>query len=111
MLSVRDCFVPRNDDMKLTTEQVQYVAKLGNLTLTSEEEELYAEQLSAILDYIDQLNSVDTKNITPTFNVTGKSSVWREDETGESLSQQEAVKNGAKVKNGYFVTKGVFESE
>lgn len=97
--------------MKLTTEQVKYVAKLGNLQLTSEEEELYAEQLSAILDYVDQLNSVDTKNIEPTFNVTGKNSIWREDIAGESLSQEEAVKNAPKTRNGYFVTKGVFESE
>lgn len=97
--------------MKLTTEQVKYVAKLGNLQLTADEEELYAEQLSAILDYIDQLNSVDTKNIEPTFNVTGKSSIWREDVPADSLSQEDALKNGPKVKNGYFVTKGVFESE
>lgn len=97
--------------MKLTTEQVKYVAKLGNLSLTSEEEELYAEQLSAILDYIDQLNSVDTKDVEPTFNVTGKASVWREDVAAESLSQDDAVKNAPKARNGYFVTKGVFESE
>lgn len=97
--------------MKLTTEQVKYVAKLGNLKLTSEEEELYAEQLSAILDYVDQLNSIDTKDIKPTFNVTGKNSVWREDTSSESLSQEDALKNAPKAKNGYFVTKGVFESE
>lgn len=97
--------------MKLTTEQVKYVAKLGNLSLSSEEEDLYAEQLSEILDYIDQLNSVDTSNVEPTFNVTGKSSVWREDVAGESLSQEEALKNAPKARNGYFVTKGVFESE
>ncbi len=97
--------------MKLTIDQVKYVAKLANLPVTSEEEELYAGQLSKILDYIDQLNSVDTKNVEPTFNVTGKDSVWREDEVGESLSQEDAVKNAPNAKNGYFVTKGVFESE
>lgn len=97
--------------MKLTTDQVKYVAKLGNLQLSSEEEELYAEQLSAILDYVEQLNSVDTSGVEPTFNVTGKRSVWREDVVGESLSQDEALQNAPKSKNGQFVAKGVFESE
>ena len=97
--------------MKLTIEQVKYVAKLGNLTLTSEEEDLYSGQLSAILDYIDQLNSVDTKGVEPLFNVTGKSSVWREDGPSDSLTQEDAVKNAPNTKNGYFVTKGVFEGE
>ncbi len=97
--------------MKLTTNQVTYVAKLGNLSLTSEEESIYAEQLSAILDYIDQLNSVDTTGVEPTFNVTGKSSIWREDVVAESLTQEEAMQNAPKSKNGQFVTKGVFEGE
>ncbi len=97
--------------MKLTVDQVKYVAKLGNLSLTQKEEELYAEQLSEVLDYFDQLNSVDTKGVDPIFNVTGKSSVWREDIVSESLSQDEALQNAKKAKNGYFVTKGVFESE
>jgi aspartyl-tRNA(Asn)/glutamyl-tRNA(Gln) amidotransferase subunit C len=97
--------------MKLTTDQVKYVAKLANLPISEKEEKLYAEQLSKILDYVDQLNSVDTSKVEPTFNVTGKSSVWREDEVGESLTQTEALKNAPKAKNGFFVAKGVFESE
>ena len=97
--------------MKLTAEQVKYVAKLGNLSLSSEEEALYAEQLSAILDYVDQLNSVDTKGVEPLFNVTGKESVWREDLPADSLTQDEALQNAPKSKSGFFVTKGVFEGE
>jgi aspartyl-tRNA(Asn)/glutamyl-tRNA(Gln) amidotransferase subunit C len=97
--------------MKLTTDQVKKVAKLANLPITENEEEKYAEQLSAILDYIDQLNSVDTKNVDPTYNVTGLDSIFRPDQVGESLTQEEALKNGSNVRDGYFVTKGVFESE
>ena len=97
--------------MKLTIDQVRYVGKLANLPLTSDEEELYAEQLSAILNYVDQLNSVDTKGIEPTFNVTGRRSVWREDFAEKSLTQEEALQNAPKSKNGQFVAKGVFESE
>lgn len=87
----------------------KYVAKLANLPLTVEEEEKYAEQLSKILDYFEQLKQVDTANVEPTFNVTGLSNVMREDETTASLSQDEALQNASKKENGFFVTKGVFD--
>lgn len=76
------------------------VAKLADLSLSPEEEEKYAQQLSKILDYIEQLNRADTLGVEPTFNVTGLSNVMREDETAASLSLE---------KKGMLVTKGVFE--
>lgn len=97
--------------MKLTSDQVKKVAKLANLPLSNEEEEKYEDQLSNILDYIEQLNEVDTSDVEPTFNVTGQSNVMREDETTTCLSQEEALSNASKKKDGMFETKGVFEDE
>ncbi|MDO8619060.1 MAG: Asp-tRNA(Asn)/Glu-tRNA(Gln) amidotransferase subunit GatC [Candidatus Daviesbacteria bacterium] len=95
--------------MSLTPDQVKKVAKLANLDLTSEEESLYSEQLSKILDYIDQLNQVDTLGVEPTFNVSGNSNILRKDDSVESLSQEEALSNTPEKKEGMFVTKGVFD--
>lgn len=95
--------------MKLTKGQVKHVAKLANLSLTSEEEEKYSKQLSKILDYIGQLNQVDTKNVEPTFNVSSQSNVMDEDKIGECLSDEDALSNAPKKMNGFFVTKGVFK--
>jgi aspartyl-tRNA(Asn)/glutamyl-tRNA(Gln) amidotransferase subunit C len=97
--------------MKLSTEQVKKVAKLANLPVTEKEEALYADQLSAILDYIDLLNSVDTKNVDPTFNIMPEKNIMRKDEATDSLSQEDAVKNASNKRDGYFVTKGVFAEE
>ncbi|MFA5933093.1 MAG: Asp-tRNA(Asn)/Glu-tRNA(Gln) amidotransferase subunit GatC [Microgenomates group bacterium] len=97
--------------MKLSKDQVKKVAKLANLSLTQDEEDKYAEQLSAILDYIDQLNSAKIQNAEPTFNVTDLSNVLAEDEVKPSLTQDEALKNAPLSKNGFFETKGVFENE
>lgn len=96
---------------KLTRDQVKHVAKLANLPLSAEEEERYSEQLSKILDYIDQLNSVDTKDVEPTFNVSGQSNVESEDKLGECLPQEDALSNATKKENCFFVTKGVFDNE
>ncbi len=98
--------------MKLTKDTVKHVAKLANLPLTSEEEEKYAEQLSKILEYIDQLNKVDTTGVEPTFNVSGQLNIVAKDEIGDcALSQEDVLSNAPKKENGFFVTKGVFDSE
>lgn len=97
--------------MSLASEQVKKVAKLANLNLTPEEGERYAEQLSKILDYIGQLNQINTANIEPTFNVTGLNNVMSKDEPRPGLSQEEALSNAPKKKDNMFITKGVFEEE
>lgn len=94
--------------MKLTEDQVKHVAKLANLPLLSSEEEKYTEQLSGILDYIEQLNEVDTSNTEPTFNVTGLTNVMREDDPQAGLTQEETLSNARKQEDGMFVTKGIF---
>lgn len=88
---------------------VKKVAKLANLPLTTEEEEKYSKQLFKILEYVEQLNQVDTSNIEPTFNVSSQNTIEREDTTSVSLSQEEALSNVLKKQNGMFETKGVFE--
>lgn len=90
---------------------VKHVAKLANLPLTDDEEEKYSEQLSKILDYIDQLNQVDTSEVEPTFNVSGQRNVMRNDEIGECLPQEEALSNAKVKKEGFFSVKKIFNDE
>lgn len=87
--------------MGLSRDQVKHVARLANLPLSFEEEEKYSQQLSEILEYVDQLNEVDTSSVEPTYNVTGLNNVTRED----------ALSNASQKKNGFFVTKGIFDNE
>ena len=94
--------------MVLTKDQVKHVAKLANLPLTEEELDKYSKQLSKILDYIEQLNSVNTENIEPTFNTTGLKNIAQEDIVSKSLTQEESISNAVKNENSFFVTKGVF---
>lgn len=88
---------------------VKHVAKLANLPLTPDEEEKYSQQLSRVLDYIEQLNKVDTTNVEPTYNVTGLSTVMRPDKEGKCLTQEDAISNAVNKKDGLIVTRGVFE--
>lgn len=97
--------------MRLSIDQVKKVAKLANLTLSPEEEGKFSGQLSKILDYIEELNTVDTSDTQPTFNVVSKENALREDIEETGLSQEEALLNAPVKKDGFFVSKGVFNNE
>ena len=72
--------------MKLTKEQVEHVAKLARLRLSAAEVEKFQTQLSGILDYVEQLNEVNTESVEPTAQVTGLTNVTREDKV-EALAK------------------------
>ncbi|MDP2736297.1 MAG: Asp-tRNA(Asn)/Glu-tRNA(Gln) amidotransferase subunit GatC [bacterium] len=65
--------------MQLSKDEIQHIAKLARLELTGEELKKYGDQLSAVLNYIDQLKEVDTKGVEPTAQVTGLENVLRKD--------------------------------
>jgi len=52
--------------MRLTLAQVEHIAELAKLALSDDEKARYQEQLSAILEYAERLQAVDTSAIPPT---------------------------------------------
>ena len=58
--------------MKVSEKDVAYVAGLGNLELTAEENTRMVRDLNSILGYIDTLNELDTANIPPMAQVSDK---------------------------------------
>jgi len=96
---------------KITKSQVKHVAKLADLKLSGKEVAKFQKQLSDILDYVSQLNELDTKKVEPTSQVTGLENVFRRDELSPSLTQEEVL-SGAKEKyNKFFKVKAIFEDE
>jgi len=95
---------------KLDIQTIEHIAKLSKLELAEEEKKLYSEQLSSVLDYVEQLSEVDTENVEPTANITGLENVFREDAVEEGgISHTEIEKNAPEFKDGSFVVPGVFE--
>ena len=79
--------------MSITRQDVQHIAELAKLNLTEAEEALYQEQLSAILDYAQRLNLLDTEAIPPTATVLPLRSVMREDVARPSLPVDDILAN------------------
>lgn len=88
--------------MTLTVEQVEHIARLARLELSSEEIERYRRQLSAILDYAKRLQSVDTSGIPPTSSVLPPRSVLRTDKARPGLSLEELLRNAPDSQEGQF---------
>jgi aspartyl-tRNA(Asn)/glutamyl-tRNA(Gln) amidotransferase subunit C len=65
--------------MKLEKKDIKHIADLARLELSEAELDLYGSQLSGVLDYIDQLQEVDTEGVEPTAQVTGLLNVLRSD--------------------------------
>ena len=95
--------------MKLTRAQVEHVAQLARLGLTDEEMEALASELSSILEYIDQLEQLDTSSIAPTAQVGELVDVMREDEVKPSLDVEEALANAPSRDGNYFRVRAMQE--
>lgn len=94
---------------KLSIDQVKHIAKLGNLTLSEQELEKFADQLTETLTYVEQLESVDTKGVEPTSQVTGLVNITRVDEVVPSLSQEEALQGIDSKQDNFFKVSAVLE--
>ncbi len=95
--------------MSLSRAQVEHIAELAKLALTEDEKTLYQEQLSAILDYAERLEQIDTQDIPPTASVLPLRNVMRADETAPSLPRQDVLANAPQAQDGYFSVQAVME--
>jgi aspartyl-tRNA(Asn)/glutamyl-tRNA(Gln) amidotransferase subunit C len=95
--------------MSLSLDEVIHIAELARLELTPEELEKYREQLSAILDYANNLQQVDTSSIPPTSSVLPPRSVLRPDEAGQPLSEEALLRNAPQVDASQFRVPPVLE--
>jgi aspartyl-tRNA(Asn)/glutamyl-tRNA(Gln) amidotransferase subunit C len=86
----------------ITKEQIQYIANLARLSLSEKETESFTHQIKDILEYMEQLNQIDTSNVEPTSFISQAIDAMRDDVESASLSYREILKNGPNVKNGFF---------
>ena len=87
---------------QIDTEQVRKVAKLSRLELTEAELEEFTGQLSAILDYVEKMNELDTDNVEPLAHCLPVSNVFRQDCIKESLGTEKALANAPQRDGGFF---------
>jgi aspartyl-tRNA(Asn)/glutamyl-tRNA(Gln) amidotransferase subunit C len=93
--------------MPITQTEVEKIAGLANLELTAEEKISLSNQLAAIVDYIDQLNELDTSAVDPWQQKSAgemiASSTTRDDLVEPSLGQRKALDQAPDQDEGNFL--------
>ncbi len=99
--------------MKLEIREIEQIANLARLELADREKNLYAEQLSAVFDYIEMLNEVDTENVAETCQVTGLENVTRDDvpRSSDDDTRKGLINNFPDSVQGLLKVKAVFNGE
>ncbi len=93
---------------KLTRDEVLKLARLARLQLSDAEVNNFIQEISEILGYVEQLQSVDIANLDPTYQVTGLKNVTRPDEIiNYQASPKELLKNLPAVEKNYIKVKRV----
>jgi len=87
---------------KITNEEVKKVAHLARLELNENEINNHAEQLEKILDYIRQLEKIDTDDVPCTTRAIEVVNVFRKDEKKNSDCNEELLELGPSREDKYF---------
>jgi aspartyl-tRNA(Asn)/glutamyl-tRNA(Gln) amidotransferase subunit C len=87
---------------KIDRAQVRKVAKLSRLELTEAEVEEFTGQLSAILEYVEKMNELDTSNVEPLAHCLPISNVFRADCIKASLGTEKALANAPQRDGAFF---------
>jgi len=91
---------------KLSSDQILNLARLAKLRISEDEIEQYKNELSAILEYIEILDSVSVESLKPTSQVTGLVNVMRIDTVSEQkASPDELLSVVPDVANRYIKVK------
>jgi aspartyl-tRNA(Asn)/glutamyl-tRNA(Gln) amidotransferase subunit C len=88
--------------MAVTLKVVEHVASLARLSFSDDEKLKLMEQLNQILQYMDELNTVNTDNIEPLSHVIELGNAFRQDELRESMPQEEILKNAPSHTDKFF---------
>ncbi|MDP3792126.1 MAG: Asp-tRNA(Asn)/Glu-tRNA(Gln) amidotransferase subunit GatC [bacterium] len=100
----------------LTKEEIRHVSNLARIKITDKEEEKMKAELSSILGYIEQLNSVNTEGIEPLYQTTGLVNAMREDRYREDFKMDEQLNEkligqAPQRENRFIKVKPVFSSQ
>ena len=95
--------------MKISKEEVLHVAGLARLNIDEAMTDMFADQLGAILEYVETLNRLDTSDIPPTFHAVNISNAFREDIIKPHLDREAALENAPEADDGHFIVPKVIE--
>lgn len=95
--------------MKIDSNSVKKIAHLARLEFNDEGTEKMKKDMTQILDWVEQLNEVETDGIEPLTTMSSEVNVLREDIVGEHLSREQGLQNAPQRDSDYFRVPKVLE--
>jgi aspartyl-tRNA(Asn)/glutamyl-tRNA(Gln) amidotransferase subunit C len=95
--------------MSVDRATVRRIARLARIAITDEEAARLETELSGILDWVSQLDELDTSNVEPMTRVEAMTMKKREDVVTDGFCADDIVKNAPQVDDHYFVVPKVVE--
>ena len=95
--------------MKLDTNTINKIAKLARIKLSEEEARDFLKDMNSILDWVEQLNEVNTDSIEPLANISSSVLPQRKDESKDVNNSDEILQNSPDKLEGYFAVPKVVE--
>ena len=77
--------------MEVNQETIAHLAELSNFALDEDQSTRLVSNIKEIVNYISQLDELDTSNVEPTYQVFEMENVWREDEILPQEADREAL--------------------
>ncbi|GAG54295.1 unnamed protein product [marine sediment metagenome] len=94
-------------NQKITKQKVEKIAALARIELKPKEVDKFSNQLTDILDYVNQLNKVDTKDVELTAQVTKLINVMRADKVKSCKNPDKLIKAAPESQDGQVKVKSI----
>jgi aspartyl-tRNA(Asn)/glutamyl-tRNA(Gln) amidotransferase subunit C len=95
--------------MKIDKDSIKKIAHLARLEFDESSAEKMSQDMSQILDWVEQLNELDTTGVEPLTTMSSEVNVMRDDKAGSHLSHEAGLKNAPKKDSDYFRVPKVLE--
>ena len=95
--------------MSVDRATVRRIARLARIAITDEEARRLEQELSGILDWVAQLDKIDTSTVPPMTRVVAMKMKMRKDEVTDGFCADDILKNAPKVDDDYFVVPKIVE--
>ncbi|MEM6767862.1 MAG: Asp-tRNA(Asn)/Glu-tRNA(Gln) amidotransferase subunit GatC [Bacteroidota bacterium] len=95
--------------MQITDELMDKIASLARLSFSQEEKEAYKADFQKMLDFVDQLQEVDTEGVEPLIHMTEEWNHLRDDKPAHTISKEDALKNAPQADDNFFYVPKVID--
>ena len=86
---------------------IKHIAKLAGLQIKDDEERVYQKQLEEVLNYISELNAIDTEKVTLDQSQNKINNRWQEDIISNSLNVEDVLFNTNSKYNNLYKVKAI----